>query len=455
LGALTLVALLAGAAAAADWPGFRGPNGNGSTDERGLPVTWDTKSMENVAWKSKLPGLGTSSPVVVGDNVLVTCYTGYGQTEGKGFGGFGGFGKGGFGKGKGGFGKGKGGFGKGGAGGGGDQKKLRLVVLCFDRDKGDVRWQKEVEPKLPEAGYSGFISEHGYASSTPVTDGERVYVFFGKTGVFCFDLKGKQLWQASVGTGTDKWGSAASPVLHKNLVIVNAAIESDSVVALDKLTGKEVWRAKGMATNWVTPALVDVKGGKTELVLSVPGKLLGLDPESGKELWRCTFPGGAGNYTTSSPAVRGDVVYAMNASPGVTSMFAAVKAGGRGDVTKTHILWQKSGGAANTSPVVVGDYVCWVSGRLTCMKADTGETAHKETLYAARSEYVSPVAADGKIYVQTRSSGLYVVSAGEKFEKLAHNEFAGDSSIFNATPAISGGRLFVRSNQYLYCIGKK
>src|SRR5262249_21403332 len=248
----TLVALFAlvGARLAADWPGFRGAKG-GVADDKNLPAEI---TKDNIQWKVKLPGAGSSSPIVWGDKIFVTCYTGYGQTITRGMKfNFGGKGKGEKGKddaakGKGDFGKGKFDFGKGGFGGfgkgpdtGGDQKKLRLVLLCLDKAKGEIVWQKEIEPNLPEEPFRDFLREHGYASSTPITDGERIYVFFGKTGVFAFDMDGNKLWHADVGSGTDKWGSAASPALAKDVLIVNAAIESKSLIGLDKKSGKELW----------------------------------------------------------------------------------------------------------------------------------------------------------------------------------------------------------------------
>jgi outer membrane protein assembly factor BamB len=441
---------------AADWPGFRGNNGGTAADDD-LPVKW---TKDNFLWKVKLPGPGTSSPITTGDKLIVTCYTGYGTQITKGMGGFGGggFGKGGFGKG----GFGKGGFGKGGFGKGGAndpaQKNLKLMVLCLDRHKGTVLWQKEVEPKLPEVSFTGFMREHGYASSTPVTDGERVYAFFGKTGVVAFDLEGKQLWQAGVGKGTNMWGSGASPVLHKNLVIVNAAIESEALVALDRMTGKEVWRARGVGTCWSSPVVAETKDGKHEVVVNMPGKVVGYDPQTGEKLWTCTGIGSAGGfgYTASTPVARDGVVYVIGGGgPSVRATALAIKAGGRGDVTKTHLLWKRNSGTSMASPVLVGDHLCWVAGTATSLKAADGKVAYQERLYSDRNEYVSAVAAGGKIFALTRTEGLYVLAGGDKFERLAHNEFAGDSSIFNASPAISGGRLYVRSNAYLYCIGNK
>ncbi len=421
-----------------DWPGFRGAKG-GVADNKNLPVEW---TKDNILWKIKLPGLGTSSPITTGDKMFVTCYSGYGTTLSKGFG-KGGFGKGGFGKGK---------------DTGGDQQKLRLAVLCLDRHKGEVLWQKEIQPKLPEMAFSGFMREHGYASSTPATDGERVYVFFGKSGVLAFDLDGKQLWHADVGSSTDKWGSAASPVLYKDLVIVNAAIESRSLVGLDKKTGKEVWRTKGIGLCWTSPLVVENKDGKHEVVLSVPGKVVGYDPQTGTELWHCQGIGSSGGfgYTCSTPVAKDGVVYVIGGGgPTAAAAALAVRTGGKGDVTKTHVLWRQNAGTSICSPVLSGDHLYWVAGTAYCLRTDTGKIVYRERVYDGRNEYVSAVAAGDMIFALTRFDGLYVLATGDKFQKLAHNEFAGDISIFNASPAVSNDRIYIRSNAYLYCIGKK
>lgn len=436
-------------AGAADWPGFRGPQGSAVSADSDVPVSW---AKENMLWKIKLPGLGASSPITYGDKIFVTCYSGYGTTLSKGMG------KGGFGKG----GPPKGGFGKG-EPDTGDQKKLRLHLVCLDSKKGSVVWQKEIEPKLPEAAFTGFMREHGYASSTPITDGERIYVFFGKSGVFAFDMAGKQLWRADVGSRTDKWGSAASPILYKNLVIINAAIESGSLIGLDKATGKEVWRTKGISTSWASPLLVESRDGKAEIVLSLFGKIVGYEPDGGKELWYCQGIGGGGGggfggfgYTCSTPVAKDGVVYVIGGGgPSGPATALAVKTGGKGDVTKTHVLWRAKAGASIASPVVVGHHLCWVAGNAVCLKLDTGEVVYNERVYDGRQEYVSAVAAGDKILALTRFDGLYVLAAGAKFEKLAHNEFAGDKSIFNASPALADGRLYVRSNEFLYCVGKR
>jgi outer membrane protein assembly factor BamB len=421
-------------ARAADWPGFRGSRG-GLADDKDLPVQW---TKDNFLFKVKLPGLGASSPIVAGDKVFVTCYSGYGAKISKGFS-----------------------FGKGFSGEGGpdtgDQKKLKLLLVCLDAAKGEVVWQKSIPPKLPEMQFTNYITEHGYASSTPVTDGKHIFVFFGKSGVFAFDMKGKQLWQADVGSKTHKWGSAASPILTRNLVVVNAAIESDSLIALDKKSGKEVWRTKGVGTSWASPLLVETKEGKQEIVLSQPGKVVGYAAETGKELWHCKgIPaGGFGPaYTISTPVTRDGIVYVIGGGGPIPATALAVKAGGRGDVNKTHVLWRKDTGSSTCSPILVGDNLMWVSGTVVALSTASGKKAGQERLYSSWVEYVSPVAAGDKIFALTRFDGLFVVNA-TNFKKLAHNTFEGDNSIFNASPAIANGRIYIRSNKYLYCIGKK
>jgi outer membrane protein assembly factor BamB len=451
---LALVALLLfGAYVLADWPSFRGANG-GVADARDIPAEW---TKDNLLWKTKLPGLGASSPIVVGDKVFVACYAGYGTTLTKGmsFGG-GGFGK----KGGGGFGKKKGGGfgGFGGADTGGDQKKLKLLLVCLESRKGEVLWKKEVEPKLPEAPFSGFMREHGYASNTPVSDGQAVYVFFGKTGVIAYDLNGKQLWQKSVGTKTHMWGSAASPIIVGDKVIVNAAIESGALVALDKKTGDEVWRTKGVGTSWSSPALVKTKEGKYEVVVSQPSKIVAYDPENGKQLWFCkgiTGGGFSGGYTITTPVSRDGIIYTIGGGGPSPTAAIAVKAGGRGDVNDTHVLWRKSSGTSTASPVLCGNYLVWVAGSVTCLNIADGTKAHSERLYNGFGEYCSPVAVGDKVFAPTRFDGVYVVSVGDKVKKLAHNEFKDDDSIINSSPAVSDNRLYIRSNTYLYCIGNQ
>jgi outer membrane protein assembly factor BamB len=391
-----------------DWLGFRGPGGLGISKDKNLPVSWGEG--KNLAWKTAMPGPGSSSPIVVGNKVFLTCYSGYAENRDDP----------------------------------GDIKKLKRHVVCVDRAKGKILWAKEIPALQPEHACGSFLNLHGYASSTPVSDGKSVFVFFGITGVLAFDLDGKELWKKSVGTGTNSWGSGTSPIVYKDLVIVNASVESGSLVALNKKNGDEVWRAKNISESWSTPVLVNV-GGRTELVVSASHKILGFDPDTGKELWHADS---FNWYVCPTVTAHDGVVYALQ-----NSTCVAVKAGGKGDVTKTHTLWQKDFGNTVTSPVFHKGHVYWAGPVATCLNAADGKVVYKERLKPdADTFYAAPVLGDGKIYYVSRTNGTYVVAAGPKFKQLAHNTL--DKSVCNASPAVSNSQLFMRSDRFLYCIGK-
>jgi outer membrane protein assembly factor BamB len=413
---VVLLALGACSARGQDWSQFRGPHGLGISPENDLPVEWSSE--KNIVWRTRLPGPGTSSPVTTGDRIFLTCYTGYAlDTSAPG-----------------------------------KMEDLRRHLVCVGRKDGKVRWTKEFEPVLPEHKYVGEGSYHGYASSTPTTDGQRLYVFFGKSGVFCFDLDGNQLWHVAVGKGTHGWGSAASPVLYKDLLLVNASVESGTLFALDKMTGKEVWKAPGIGSAWNTPVLVTAPSGELEVVISVQNRLLGLNPDTGKELWHAD---GVHRYVCPSVVAEGGVVYAIGG--GNTSL--AVRAGGRGDVTKTHTLWRANQGSNVSSPVYHEGHLYWANdhgGLVSCQDAATGKFLYRQRLKPDSGIiYASPLLAGGKLYYVSQTSGTYVVAARPTFELVAHNVFADDRSRANASPAVSDGHLLLRTDQYLYCIGKR
>jgi len=329
-------------------------------------------------------------------------------------------------------------------------EQLKRHVVCVERSDGKILWSREVPTVLPEQ--PTIRENHGYASSTPVVDDERVYAFFGKSGVFAFDLDGRQLWHTSVGSKTSGWGSAASPVLHGGLVIVNASVESGSLVALDKRTGKEKWRAPGIRQSWNTPLLVSVGSGRTELVVAIFGKVLGFDPSSGEQLWSCETD--IGWYMVPSLVAREGTVYCIGGRGGGGAL--AIRAGGRGDVTRTHRLWTGRKGSNVPSPVFCDGHLYWVheSGIAFCAEAKSGRIVYEERLPRAGQIYASPVLADGKLYYVARWGRAYVVAAKPKFELLATNEL-GRAGMFNASPAVAGGRLFLRSDQFLYCLGRE
>jgi outer membrane protein assembly factor BamB len=405
---LVPAALAALAAVGADWLQFRGPGGSGTSDETGLPTTWSSK--ENIVWRTKLPGPGTSSPIVVGKRVYLTCYSGYGLEPDQG-----------------------------------DMDRLMRHLVCIDRARGAILWTRDFKPALPESRYRrGNDSQHGYSSSTLASDGKRLYAFFGKSGVYCLDLDGKEVWHATVGSGTNGWGSANSPVLYKDLVIVNASIESGSLVALDKGTGKEAWRVKGIRASWNTPVLVDVPGGGTELVLNESSAVLGFDPAGGKELWRVT---GFNGYVCPSVVAHKGVVYVVRGEA------LAIRAGGRGDVTRSHVLWRARGSSLVPSPVYHDGHLYWAHGSAVCLNAATGKEVYRGRLNG--SHYASGLLADGKIYYTSRFGGTEVIAAGPKFRRLAHNKFEDDNSRTNASPIAHEGCLLLRTDRYLYCIGKQ
>ena len=444
------VVSLVGFCDADDWSRFRGPDGSGlSPDDTPTPVTWSDS--ENLKWKVPLPGPGSSSPIVVGGRVYVTCWSGYGTDRGAP----------------------------------GDQKDLKRHLVCVDRETGKTIWSTTTDAVLPEDDFRGMFTQHGYTSHTPVSDGERVYVFYGITGVLAFDLDGNKLWQTSVGTERDRrgWGSASSPILYKNLVIVTASIENQALVALNKDTGEEVWKqeAGGFASTWGTPILVDVGDGRQDLVLAVPYEVWGFNPDDGKLRWYCEAV--QSDSMCSSLIVGGDTVYAVERGPRGGGA-VAVRAGGKDDVTKTHVVWTANERSRIGTPILYEGRIYWISGGIAnCIDAKTGEQVYQSRLAGAAAsaepgrgarsgrgggrrgfggfgggmggqDYSSPVVADGKMYFVRRSGTAVVVKLGTTFEELAQNRFESDDGDFSATPAISDGELFIRSSKNLYCVSK-
>jgi outer membrane protein assembly factor BamB len=398
---------------AASWPQFRGPHGLATSNDVGLPTTWSAE--ENILWKTELPGAGTSSPIVTGDRIYLTAYSGY-NVPGK-------------------------------EAGDAQELKLHLIALTLD---GEIRWTRDVAPKLPEQ--DRIREEHGYASSTPAADKDRVYVFFGKTGALAFDHDGKQLWHTHVGDQLNGWGSATSPVLYKDLVIINASVESESLVALDRATGDEAWRADEIRESWNTPILVETGKGDTELAVAIMGKILGFNPSTGQKLWSCET--NIGWYMAPSMVAHGELIYSVGGRTGGT---LAVRAGGRGEVTATHRLWTGRKGSNVTSPIYHVGHLYWMHENLGiayCSKASSGEIVYEARVPGCGQVYASPVLADGKIYYLARDGKTHVLPAEPRFEVLAVNSL-GERGTFNASPAVAGGRIYLRSNRYLYCIAKQ
>jgi len=328
---------------------------------------------------------------------------------------------------------------------------LKRHVVCLTR-AGKILWTRDVPSGLPETVYGSYQGLHGYASSTPVSDGKNIYAFFGKAGVFAFDLEGKQLWSSSVGAAKHSWGSGTSPILYKDFVIINASVESGALVALRKDTGKPAWTAKGnVSSSWNTPILVNVPGGATEVVVSQQGRLRGFNPDTGAELWNCQ---GINDYVVPSIVAHEGIVYAIGARANAA---VAIRAGGKGNVSSTHVVWNLKKGSNVSSPVYHEGHLYWASdggSRVYCVKVDKGTLVYEQTLKPnADRIYASPLVADGKIYYVSRERGTYVLDASPQFKLLAHNTL-GDKSVFNGSPVADRGQLLLRSNRYLYCVGK-
>ena len=421
----------------AEWTRFRGPNGDGvSTEEHSLPTHWS--GTRNLQWKIPLPGPGSSSPVVVGDKIFVTFWSGYGRDRRNP----------------------------------GDPKQLRRHLTCIDRHSGETLWSVAIAARLPETGYSGMITEHGYASHTPVSDGKRVYVFFGKSGAFCFDMEGKQVWQRHIGTESDPEGrgSASSPILYEDLLIVAAGAESEALVALNRKTGEEVWRqeAAGLNATWGTPALAEAGLNRTDLVIAVPSEIWGLNPNTGRLRW---YSSGLSSGNANSSAISHDgIVYAVESGAGGAGGIA-VRAGGKGDVTGSRVVWSARHANRTATPILYQGRLYTFSNRIvTCIDAASGNEIFKARLSTDSAgpatrrgsrrggfggDYSSPVIGDGKIYFVTRSGQVYVLKASERFELLAVNHMGEEGEDFSATPAISQGRLYLRSNRNLYSLTLK
>ncbi len=412
LAPLILLALSAGLMAG-DWPEFLGAGGTAKSQDT-VPSTWSEST--NLLWKVDLPGTGSSSPIIVGDRLWVTCYVE--QASGS-----------------------------------------KRQVLCFDKHTGKQLWATDFAIDYREDGFQGYITEHGYASNTPVCDGEHVFVFLGKGGVHALDMEGKVVWSKDVGkeSSNRQWGSAASLILYGDTVIVTAAEESKSIYALHKQDGRELWRQETsmLELTYGTPRLVRLANGDEELAIAVPEEIWSLNPQTGKLKWyaQTTMTGNV----CPSVIVDGDRIFSFGGYRSSGSM--AVRAGGADDVSKSHTLWTSRESSYVATPLLLENKLYWIDdkGIAYCTSAETGEQIYRtrvSELEGGRPVYASPVFINGRIYVVSRRNGTFVYLPGESFKLVAQNVFAGDDTDFNASPAISDSKLYLRSNQALYCIGE-
>lgn len=403
-----------------NWSQFRGPHSAGVSNEINLPTEWS--AAQNIVWQTALPGPGASSPIVYGEHIYLTCYSGYGVDPEETA----------------------------------DVAALQRHLVCVDHATGRVLWKADMPPQSRDFEYVNFINKHGYASSTPVADASGVYVFYGASGVAAYSHEGTLLWQKSCGTGVHEFGSAASPLIYGDLLIINAEIESNSIIAFDKRTGEERWRHSAEVDpqhSRSTPILVNA-ADSIELVFDYrAGKLAAVDPDNGSLLWECAS---VDKYQNPTPVVHEGVIYAIGGSRMAS---VAIRAGGRGNVSDTHQLWSSQRGSRVPSPVYYQGHLYWAresEGIVGCCNAETGAVVYEERLQPRPGEiYASPVIADNKLYYVSRDQGTFVLPAKPDFQLLAHNVIDTDESVFNGSPAVCHGCIFLRSNKALYCIGKR
>ena len=433
--AYVLLALLclSGWAQTVNWPQFRGPNSSGIGEGKNLPDEWSPE--KNIIWKTELPGRGHSSPIVWGNRIFLTS-----DVEGEVIPG---------------------------------QKavhhvrnkatwvhpdalsgdrKHTLKVICLDRVSGKILWEK--------VAYEGAVLDdrhkrNTYASGTPVTDGKYVYAFFESEGLYCYDFTGKLLWKTSVGPIAKMgMGPGTSPALFENMLYLQCDLEDGGVggflLAVDKRTGKEVWRVKrDQRKTHATPLIVQT-GQRAELITNAYETIVSYDPKTGQELWQCE---GVKTWGIPSPVAGHGMVFLTGGADRKRAI--GIKLGGVGKLDGTpNIVWSYTKGTAYvTSPILYGDYLYLVSekGILTCVEATTGKIVYEGgRVPTPATFFASAVAYDGKLFLTSEDGETFVVKAGPVHEVIRTNT-VGEPVM--ASPAIANGKLFIRGGQHLFCIG--
>lgn len=427
-------------AAAQNWPQFRGPGASGVAEGSMAIVNWDAEKLENTLWKTKIPGLGHSSPVIWGNKVFVTTAVTSGAKDETRYGLY------------------------------GDVAPVKedprhtWKVYALDKQTGKILWERTAYDGMPK------VKRHPkstHSDSTPVTDGKYLVALFGSHGLYAYDLNGKLLWKQDLGVLDSgwfydpdyQWEHGSSPVIYRDLVIIQADIQKNSFIAAYNLkNGKLVWKTpREEISSWGTPT---VHQGKTraELITNGSRAIRGYDPLTGKELWRLT-PNS--EVTTPTPIVAHDLIYVTSGYRPIQPIYA-IRLGASGDITlkdgkdsSEFIAWSKTrGGPYMPTPVVYGDllYTCSNQGVLTAYDAKTGERHYQERLGGKGGAFTaSPVASDGKIYLSSEDGEVFVVKAGPKYELLATNKVG---EVMMATPAISEGLVIIRGHDHVFAFGQ-
>ena len=423
------------------WPSFRGPIASGVAEGQNLPDKWDPKTGENILWRTPIPGLAHSSPIVWGDRLFVTTAV---STDPKAT-----------------FRPGLYGDGDASA----DRSQHRWVLYAIDKRTGKVIWERlayQGEPKEKRHIKST------YANSTPATDGRIVVTWFGSEGVYAYDFKGNLLWKVDLGrldlgaydVPSVEWGPASSPIIWNDLVILQVDTQGDSfLLALNASTGETVWKTdRQELPSWGTPTIAATSSGP-QLVTNASNYIRGYDPKTGRELWRL---GGSSKITAPTP-VFSDDLFVVVSGRGPERPIFVVRPNARGDITLSDgkkssdaIVWSMTGrGSYMPSPLVYNGtlYVLNNNGLFDAYNLKTGTEVYRQRLPNVGSGFsASPVAADGKIYLSSEDGEILIIAAGEKFTQVATNSMG---ELLMATPAISDGVMYVRSSQSLFAIGRK
>ena len=436
---LALYLTLASVAQAQNWPSFRGQNGAGVGDGNNPPTAWDAQKSINILWKTPIPGLGHSSPIVWKDRIFVTTAISrdansqfvHGITET--------------------------------GASADDNSKHSWRVYCLDKNTGRIIWEKAVYEGVPK------VKRHvkaSYANPTPATDGKHLVISFGSEGLYCFDLDGKLLWKQDLGVldggwssdAGSHWGFGSSPVIYKHLAIVQCDTQNQSFVAAFNLAdGKRVWQmTREEDSSWSTPTIYESKD-RAELITSGTKYYRGYDPLTGKELWRMAD---GVDVKIPTPVATNDLYFLGGGATNTRHAFYAVRAGARGEIKPGEadaksIAWQSSQIRPHVvTPIVYGDYlyVCTDNGILSQYQAATGEPTFRARLGSGGSFSASPVAADGKLYFASEDGDVFVIKAGATFELLARNAMG---EVVFATPAIAGKMIVIRGQHHVFGIGAK
>jgi outer membrane protein assembly factor BamB len=422
---------VASLSADANWPQFRGAKALGTSDETSLPDAWSTT--DNVAWKTTIPGRGWSSPIVWGDKIFVTSVINEGQTEPA-----------------------RKGLYFGGERAEPPKSVHQWMVYCVDWKTGGILWQRTAHKGIPT---SPSHIKNSYASETPVTDGERLYAYFGNQGLYCYDLEGRELWTRKLGTYKMRlgWGTAASPVLHKDrLYIVHDNEEHSFLVALDKKTGEPLWQVdRNEKSNWSTPFIWE-NSLRTEIVTPGTNRVRSYDL-NGKLLWELS---GMSPITIPTPFAAHGLLY-LGSGYVLSSNrpLYAIRPGAKGDISlqkgedsNQYVVWhQKQGAPYNPSPVVFGKYLYVLRDRgyFSCYDAQTGKEIYPAQRLGADAFTASPWAYEDKIFCLSEDGDTFMIQAGPEFKILGKNSL---HEMCMATPAIVRGSLILRTDTKLYRI---